>query len=207
MQSFVAAAVAAMLWPSAAGAVTSPANSTVPGFMLLVGHDQGVPDTTTGVILIVARDFANNPVVGRTIEVRLLNCPGARLAQDQLQPGVSTRCATHGVTAVTNQDGIVRFAVLGGGDQDGPPGAGPCVQIYSGGLSLGAARVAYLDLDGRDGLGAQDMSIWLTDFGTGEPIGRSDFNGDQVLTADDLSLWLMYWGEAHTTQSPATYCP
>ena len=207
MRNLVLAAVAAMLWQSPARAVSSPANSTVPPFVLLEGHAQGVPDTTTGAILIVARDFANNPVPGRTIEFRILNCPGARLGLDQLQPGVSTRCATHGVTAFTNLDGIVRFAVLGGGDPSGPPGTGPCAQIYSGGVLIGTSRVAYLDLDGSGGLGAQDMCLWLTDFGTGEPIGRSDFNGDQVLTGDDLSLWLTYWGDALSVQSPAAYCP
>jgi hypothetical protein len=195
------------LFPCAAHAATSPANSTIPSFVLMVGLREGVPDTTLGAFTIVARDFANNPDVGKLIEFRILNCPAARLAADQLQPGISTRCATHGVTAITDVNGMVRFAVVGGSEIDGLHGMGPCAQVYSGGVAIGTARVAYLDLDGSGGLGANDLAVWLSDFGTGEPIGRSDFNGDQQLTADDLSVWLQIWADGRQVESPAAYCP
>lgn len=192
----------------AAHAIPSAALSTIPSHVLLVGLAEGVPDTTIGAFTIVVRDGTNNPMPGEPVEFRILNCPGARLATDQLQPGVSTRCATHGVTAVTDLNGWVRFAVVGGGDPSAPHGAGPCATVYAGpGVTLGTVRVAYLDLDGSGGLGAGDLSVWLSDFGTAEAIGRSDWNGDQALTADDLSLWLQIWGDAHQVQSPASYCP
>lgn len=191
---------------SAAHAVTSPANSTIPSFVLMVGLREGVPDTTVGAFTIVARDLANAPDEDKLIEFRVLNCPAARLATDQLQPGVSTRCATHGVTAVTDVNGMVRFAVVGGSEAAGLHGMGPCAQVYSNGALIGTVRIAYLDLDGAGGLGANDLAIWLSDFGTGEPIGRSDFNGDQALTTDDLSVWLQIWADGHQVESPASYC-
>lgn len=200
---------AALLWlvPHSAHAVTSPGNSTLPAFVLMVGLREGVADTTVGAFTIVARDAAGVPEPGKTIEFRILNCPAARLASDQRQAGVSTRCATHGVTAVTDANGMVRFAVVGGSEAQGLHGMGPCAQVYSNGLAIGTVRIAYLDLDGSEGLGANDVSIWLADFGTGEPIGRSDFNGDTLLTADDLSVWLTVWGEGRQVESPAAYCP
>jgi hypothetical protein len=207
MRSALLAVLLALLLPHAARALTSPANSTLPFHVLMVGLREGVPDTTLGAFTIVARDANGTPEPGKTIEFRILNCPAARLATDQAQPGVSTRCATWGVTAVTDLNGIVRFAVVGGSEAQGLHGMGPCAQVYSNGLAIGTVRVAYLDLDGSGGLGANDISVWLADFATGEPIGRSDFNGDTFLTADDLSVWLQIWGDGRQVESPAAYCP
>lgn len=207
MSRMLAAAVLIGLWPGAAGAVTSPANSTLPSFVLMVGLSSGVPDTTVGAFTIVARDAANVPEFGKTIEFRILNCPAARLATDQHQAGVSTRCATHGVTAVTDVNGMVRFAIVGGSEAEGLHGMGPCATVLSNGLVIGNVRIAYPDLDGSGGLGANDLAVWLSDFGTGEPIGRSDFNGDTALTADDLSVWLQVWSDGRQVESPAAYCP
>ena len=50
--------------------------------------------------------------------------------------------------------------------------------MFASGVLLGTATLAYVDLDGSDGMGGNDISLWLTDFGSGEPIGRSDFDGD-----------------------------
>lgn len=207
MSRMLAAALLIGLWTGAAGAVTSPANSTLPSFVLMVGLRDGVPDTTVGAFTIIARDAANVPELGKTIEFRILNCPAARLATDQRQAGVSTRCATHGVTAVTDVNGMVRFAVVGGSEAEGLHGMGPCAQVYSNGFAIGTVRIAYLDLDGSGGLGANDLAVWLSDFGRGEPIGRSDFNGDTALTADDLSVWLQIWADGRQVESPAAYCP
>ncbi len=203
----VAALAAALIAPAQALAIGSKANSSVPAHILLVGVAEGLADTTTGAFLIVIRDVSNNPIAGEPIEFRLLNCPGARVAVDQFQPGVTSRCATHGILTSTGADGSARFAAVGGGDPAGPHGAGTCAQVYARGAWMGDVRVAYLDLDGSNGLGANDISIWLSDFGTGEPIGRSDFNGDQALGADDLSVWLDIWAKATSVQSPSAYCP
>src|SRR6185369_6614987 len=107
----------------------------------------------------------------------------------------------------TNLSGEVRMTAVGGGTPGAPPGAGPCAQVFAGGVPLGTVTLAYLDLDGSGGLGSNDISIWLTDFGSGEVRGESDFDGDNQLTVLDLSLWLSVWSAAGSTESPASFCP
>src|SRR5512145_811103 len=122
----VIALVLALGVPAEALAIGSPANSTVPSHVLLVGLAQGVPDTASGAFLIVIRDLSNNPIPGAGVEFRLLNCPGARVAVDQRQTGITSRCDTHGILATTDINGSVRMAAVGGGDPAGPHGAGVC---------------------------------------------------------------------------------
>ena len=206
MRALVACLALSALAPGAARAVPSAARSTIPAHAVLVGSSLGLADTTTGAFTIVARDAADNPVPDIVIEFRAINCPEARIAVDQLQPGVGARCATNAVTAVTGPDGAVRMAVVGAGDPAAPHGSGPCAQVFAAGLPLGTVRLAYLDLDGSAGLGSNDLSVWLGDFGTGESIARSDFDGDDVVGAEDLSLWLTAWAAGRETESSGSWC-
>jgi len=200
-------ACAVVLCASRSHAVPSPANSSIPAHMLLVGRAGDLADTTYGAFTVVVRDAANNPVANSTVEVRILNCPGARLSSDSYDPPSTIRCGTAGVLQTTNALGEARIALVGGGTPGSPPGTGPCVQVFASGVILGTASLAYPDLDGSGGLGTNDISLWLGDFALGEPIGRSDFDGDGRLDASDLSLWLGIWGAAHSTQSATSYCP
>jgi hypothetical protein len=174
--------------------------------VVLVGRSDTVADTTAGAFTVALRDGANNPMPGERVEIRMLNCPGARVAVDQLQPGVTSRCATNGVLADTDPDGLVRIAIVGGGEASAPHGSGPCATVLGGPIPLGTVRLAYLDLDGSGGLGSNDLSIWLGDFGTGESIARADYDGDDSVGASDLSLWLGAWGEGRSVQSAPSYC-
>lgn len=76
--------VAACLMGDAAPAreITSPANSTIPSHVLLVGRSGTQADTAFGSFTIVAWDLSNNPDPGKLIEFRLHNCSGARVASD-----------------------------------------------------------------------------------------------------------------------------
>ena len=195
------------LLPTPALAITSPANSTIPHHVVLVAIDQGVPDAAMGEFVIIARDLNNTPDAGKLIEVRFQNCPGARVAEDQRQASVSSRCVTHGITAVTGADGSVHMIAVGGGDRTAPHGGGACAGVYSGGVLLGFVPVSYLDQDGSGGLGAGDLSVWQSDWVTGDPIGRSDYDGDGTLGPLDLSLWLTAWSSGKQTQSGTPYCP
>ena len=190
-----------------ARAVPSAANSTIPSHVLMVGRSGALADTGLGAFTVVVRDFSNNPIAGATVEFRVLNCEGARLAADPLQPGVTARCATHGFTAVTGGNGTVRMCVVGGGTVGSPPGAGPCAQVYAAGVLLGMTSVALLDLDGSRGVGINDLSLWLVDFGLNEPISRSDFDGNGSVTINDLSVWLEAWARATSLESASSYCP
>jgi len=197
-------AIAVMTAP--ARAIPSAALSTIPRHIVLVAQDAGVPDLATGEFTILVRDAANNPLNSR-IEVRLQNCPGARVAVDQLQPGVTSQCATSGIIVMADQEGTAHLAAVGGGDASAPHGGGPCAGIYADGFLLGFVSVGYMDENGRDGLGAGDLSVWLTDFVTGDPIARSDFDGDGTVGAMDLSVWLAAWSGGRQVHSASAYCP
>ena len=201
------ASCGALLCAARAHAVPSPANSTVPTHMLLVGRSSDLADTTSGAFLVVVHDLANVPVVNSTVEVRILNCPGARLSSQSYAPGSTIRCGTAGVLRTTDVHGEARFTLVGGGTPGSPPGAGPCVQVFAGGVILGTATLAYVDLDGTGGAGSNDISLWLGDFALNEPIGRSDYDGDSTVSANDLSIWLGIWGAGGSAESAASYCP
>ena len=202
-----AVVIAALAGAGVARAIPSAAASTIPSHILLVGRTGDLADTTAGAFTVVVRDFANAPVAFIPVEVRILNCPGARLSSQPYDPASTIRCSTLGVLQTTSVVGEARVTVVGGGTPGAPAGAGPCVQIYASGVFLGTATLAYADLDGSGGLGGNDISLWLADLGSGEPIGRSDFDGDALLGANDLSIWLSIWGAGLSSQSPAAYCP
>lgn len=201
------ASCATLLLSCSAYAVPDPALSHVPSHILLVGRSGDLADTTTGAFLVVVHNIANNPIVNSTVEVRILNCPGARLSSQSYDPGSTIRCGTLGELGTTDIHGEVRMTVVGGGTPGSPPGSGPCAQIFADGVLLGTASVAYVDLDGSGGTGSNDISLWLADFGLGEPIGRSDYDGDGAVGAADLSIWLGIWGAGGSNESAASYCP
>jgi len=198
---------AALLCASRSQAVPSAANSKIPPHVLLVGRTGELADTTSGAFSVVVHDATNVPVARSTVEFRILNCPGARLSSASYDPASTIRCGTHGVQQTTNAFGEVRMTAVGGGTPGSPPGAGPCAQVFASGVSLGTVTLAYLDLDGSGGLGGNDLSLWLTDLGSGEVRGEADFDGDGQLTVADLSLWLTVWSAETSTESAATYCP
>jgi hypothetical protein len=190
-----------------ARAVPSASNSSIPSHVLMVGRLAALADTALGSFSIVVRDLANVPIAGATVEFRVLNCDGARLSANPLQPGVTARCATHGYTAVTNLYGEVRMCLVGGGTVGSPPGAGPCAQVFAGGVLLGTASVGIFDLDGAGGVAINDLAMWLTDFALNEPISRSDFDGSGTVTINDLSVWLEAWARGTSSEGATSYCP
>jgi hypothetical protein len=173
----------------------------------MVGRLAALADTALGAFTVVVRDLANVPVANATVEFRVLNCEGARLASNPLQPGVTARCATHGYTAVTDANGTVRMCLVGGGTVGSPPGAGPCAQVFAAGVLLGTVSVAIFDLDGTGGVTINDLSQWLGDFALNEPISRSDFDGDGTVAINDLSVWLEAWSRGTSAEGATSYCP
>src|SRR5262245_61617162 len=114
-----------------ASAVPSASTSHIPSHILLVGRSGALGDTAVGAFTVVVHDVANVPVPGSTVEVRILNCPGARLSSIAYDPGSSIRCGTHGVQEVTDANGEARITVVGAGTPGAPAGAGPCVQVFA----------------------------------------------------------------------------
>jgi hypothetical protein len=195
--------------PARAQGVPSPANSTVPAMIALVGATNGVPADAKGAFEVTIRDLANNPVAGAPVIVDLSNLPELHLCADPLDPDAIVDCAMKRVTKHTDALGRVRFTLLGGSVSDppvrSPHGSG---RIHWGGVMLiGAPTVAAYDLDGANGVGVNDLSLWLEDFGTGLDIGRGDYDGSGHLGVNDLSLWLGVFGSNACLESCAAACP
>src|SRR2546421_12046343 len=111
----------------AAAQLPSPARSSIPTHVLIVGRAEALADTALGAFTVVARDAAGNPLPGRTIEFRMLNCDaqGLRVSASTYQTGVAPACGTHAMTSVTDATGSVRMAVVGGRTTPAPlPGSG-----------------------------------------------------------------------------------
>jgi len=49
--------------------------------------------------------------------------------------------------------------------------------------------------------------VWLSDFGSGVPYERSDFDGSGTIGAADLSEWLGVFGAGGSAQSCGASCP
>jgi hypothetical protein len=178
----------------AAAGVPSAANSTVPGGIRLVGSKAGVPDPH-GTFSIVVRDLANNPLNGASVVIDLSGCGDLNLCSEQLDAGATVTCPAKTTRKFTDISGTVTFTVLGSshGLASELQGAG---RIYANGTLIGSPTVAAFDLDGASGVGINDLSRWLIDFGTSgnPPFGRSDLDLGGTVGINDLSRWLQEFG-------------
>ena len=95
----------------------------------------------------------------------------------------------------------------------GSNGAGNAVtllgggRIFKNGTLIQFPTVSAYDLDSSSGVGANDLSAWLTDFGTGNPYGRCDYDCSGGIGANDLSLWLTAFGSGTMAISCGASCP
>jgi pimeloyl-ACP methyl ester carboxylesterase len=182
--------------------------STTPAVIRLVGASGVTPDATAGQFTVVARDLANNPMNGCSIVLDLSNCPDLAICSDQMDANALVNCAAKTVRKFTNALGQVTFTVLGSST-----GAGSAASLANGGRIFGNGRllgmpsVSAFDLDGSGGVGAGDLSVWLSDFGSGVAYQRSDFDGSGTIGAADLSAWLAVFGAGGSAQSCGASCP
>jgi len=187
--------------------VPSPANSTVPACLPLVGSSLGVADPA-GAITITVRDLANNPLVGASVVLDMSNAADIAICDDQLDAGALVNCAAKTTRKFTDALGQVSFTVLGGSNGAGNASsllnAG---RIYANGVLIGSPTVNAFDLDGAGGVGANDLSAWLADFGTLTAYGRADYDCSGGVGANDLSVWLVLFGNLASGESCAVACP
>ena len=185
-------------------------NSTSPACFSLVGAAGGLPAHSFGRFQVVARDIGNYPCSGARVTVDLSGCPDLHLCADQLDPAVVVNCGAKTATSLTAADGTVNFTLLGGSNGTGNAislvGAG---KIYMNGTLIGAPTVSAFDLDGVNGVGINDLSVLLTDFGTvaNPAFGRSDFDCSGSVGINDFSVWLTAFGRGDQTQSCGASCP
>lgn len=197
---------AGLLVASAAFAgVPSAANSTVPSCVRLVGNSAGVPDAA-GTFSVTVRDLANNPLNGASVVIDVSGCAELAICSDQLDAGATVNCAAKTTRKFTDAAGLVTFTVLGG--------SGPAAvtllnggKIYANGVLIGSPTVSAFDLDGGGGVGINDLSKWLGDFGTLQPYGRSDYDCSGGVGINDLSVWLGVFGGLASQSSCAVACP
>jgi hypothetical protein len=204
----LAAALLSLLASAAAPGVPSPANSTTPACISLVGTNGTVPAQAFGQLEVVFRDLANNPVPNAPIVVDLSLIQEVLIAADQLDPAVIVNCTEKRVTKLTDSNGRAIFCIVGASSDALPPnallGAG---RIYAAGTLIGSPTVSAFDLDGKLGLGAGDLAQFLNDFATGFPYGRSDFDCSGTLGANDLRIWLTAFGSQTQFVSASVVCP
>jgi hypothetical protein len=206
---FAVVLVAGWTLGTAAGrAGNLPLRSQVPATIALVGSSAGTPDAAFGRFTVRVRDLADNPVRGASVVVDLTNATDLALCDDQRDADALVNCAARTVRKFSDSNGEVSFTVLGGSN-----GAGNATtflqggRIYANGTLIGSPTVAAYDLDSFSGVGANDLSAWLADFGSGEPYGRADYDGTGHVGANDLSFWLAAYGAAGSTSSCAASCP
>lgn len=195
------------LVPALAQATTpDPSHSTAPACITLVGTD-GTNASALGTFTVIHRDLANNPIAGAQIVVDLSNAPDLRLCAQQVAPGITVDCPNGRASAITDGNGVATFTLLGGSIG----GTGITLQnggrIYADGMLINLPSVATHDLDGQGGVGANDLGLWLSDFGSGNPYGRSDYDCSGTLGANDISFWLSAFGAGTQIVSCAASCP
>ena len=201
-------AAGCLIASAAMAGVPSPGNSTVPPCISLVGNLAGVPDPV-GSFTVTVRDLANNVLSGASVVVDLSGCTDIKMCSDQLDPATTNICAAKTTRKFTNVAGQVSFRVLGGSNGSGNAttllgGA----KIYANGTLIGSPTASVFDLDGANGVGINDLSVWLGDFGTilNPAFGRSDFDCSGGVGINDLSVWLTQFGNGTSAASCAAGC-
>jgi hypothetical protein len=185
----------------------SPPNWTAPSCIALVGSHAGVPAMAFGQFTLVGRDLANNPLSGVTAVLDLSACLDLELCADQLDADAIVNCAAKTVQKLTDANGQVTFTVLGGGNGSPATTLLNGGRIYGNGQLILSPTISAFDLDGSGGVGANDLSTWLGDFGSGQAYGRSDYDCSGTLGANDLSMWLGAYGSGTMAESCSASCP
>lgn len=180
------------------GGCSSPANSTVPACITLVGHDAtGAPDPR-GLFTVTVRDLANNPTANALVRIDVTPAADLTFCGTQ-QAGlvVSTSATAMFVEGRTNLLGQFTVSLMGG--SNGMGNRTPSLnlgKIYADGVLIGSPTVSVLDLDGTSGVGINDLAVWLADFSSAQPFGRSDYDCNGGVGINDLSVWLAAYGSS-----------
>ena len=219
---------------AAFAAVPSPANSTVPNVIHLVGaNGAGTVVDPVGNYTVVVKDLANNPVQNSSVVVDFSLCGifDTNINTGQIHPGVTVDCPTKTVRGLTDATGTFTFRVRGAAHNvsagNAPGNNTPCGRVYADGVlmkaTVGVGGATNLGTNGIivstynqngannpfDGFTAVDFSIFAGDFFSANYYTRSDYNGDGIKSPLDLSnLATVYFAMtvASVGGSPS-FCP
>jgi hypothetical protein len=192
--------------------VPSPANSTIPARINLVGvNASALPDSVPqfAKVSVTVRDLANNPIANSSVVLDFNgDASDVRFGDTQPYLGVTANCGTRTVSKLTDATGVASFVVVGGGKAIvGAPHAPLAGKIYADGVLLGSLAVGIYDQDGVSGVAIPDLSRWAADFFGGTSPERSDFDNVSGVQVPDLSVWASTFFAGQSTASAATYCP
>jgi hypothetical protein len=204
-----------LLAGAAMAAVPSPANSTIPANIKVVGTNaqpigslgvigpNGTSVDPAGAFTVIVRDLANQPIPNSSVVIDVSGASDIFLCQDAF-PGQIVDCVTNTVRGITDVTGSVTISVVGAANNTGPvggiaaPGSGlDAVTIFADGVSLGQVHVtSVLDQNGAsggNGHNAQDLAFFSGDLGSAALFGtyraRSDYNSDEANSGLDLSVY------------------
>jgi hypothetical protein len=140
--------------------------------------------------------------------IDLSGCPDIKICSDQMDPDATTNCVAKSVRKFTDSVGEVTFTLIGSSTGAGNASSlAQSARIFANGVLLALPSAAVFDLDGSSGVGAGDLSVWISDFGSSMNWARSDYDGDGRIGAADLSAWLTVFAAAGSVQSCAASCP
>jgi hypothetical protein len=186
-----------------------PINSEAPDLITLVARGAGGDADPLGTFTVVVRDFNNVPEQNMEVVLDFSQCPDIRLAADQVDPHVTVDCAARSIGKLSGVNGEATFRVIGSAANLGasPGSIGPCLSVYANGVFLKTVRVAALDQNGVGGADSGDLALFLTDYFSGQPFARSDYDGSGTLGGNDLSLWLAAFFAGGSAVSGGAACP
>jgi hypothetical protein len=198
--------LAAALTPTLASALPSAGNSTIPCGIILVGTKNGVADPA-GEFTISVRDGSNNAVGGSSIVISFDNCTDVRICNNQ-PAGGSASCSGGSVeySGTTDGSGNLTVSIVGGGRGSTVSQSGACATVFADGINLGTMSVAAVDLDGANGVGSSDLSLWYSDYFSGNHYARADYDCSSSVGPSDLSLWYDVYFDGNSKTSCTSYC-
>jgi hypothetical protein len=183
--------------------------SILPATLILGGTSGGAADPASSYAPEV-HFVGGAPIPNSLLVVDLSACGHVRFSSSQPDPGLSTYCSVRAVTKLADAQGRATFHLVGSADGllagDCPPA--DCAKLYADGVPMGSIHVITPDLDGANGVGAGDLSIWLDRYFSGVNCSVADFDGSGSLGPGDLSWWLSYAFAGGSSESgSAPLCP
>ena len=180
----------------AACPVPDPSSCILAPCLSVVGHNGLVADPAGTYTITVMCDPVT-PLAGVPVTLIFDACSDIAICTQQLDPTKTVTCGVgvKQISGLTDALGNITFTVIGGGtpiDFSSPT----CMTVTAGvpPVVIGSVAVSAFDLDGIGGVGANDLSIFFLDFGTGNPLPRSDYDCTGNVGANDFSFWLTIFG-------------
>jgi hypothetical protein len=189
-----------------------PFEATIPPVVRLVGADpSGHPDPS-GTFTVILRDSWNSPVPDATILVDFSAASDAIVCDVQALGVVRV---SQGVEGRTDAEGRMSIAILGRAVRGAPASRPRAVSVFARCSAfpytqtfLGSCSCVAFDLNGTNGVGGADLSLWLTAFVSGASPPLCDYNGSGNVGGADLSEWLrVFCGGGSSQTCPAIVEP